>query len=161
MTRQITSISQIRNTSGRVYVRWSKSIALDSKRGHSLRYGSQAEAGLSACEIDKTWEDWRILRQIQEYQFTGSGSCWLVTGTEVGKGGDNEPLLADVVVIGKVSADLVSADYLKMWRDAEIAKRTQLLSRSTDAFARQGAQRDLDRLQADDRRTWQRMMYGQ
>jgi len=111
-SRTIKSLDQIKNTEGRVYVRWSKSIALDNKRGYSLRSGTSREAGLSACEIGKDWDDQRILRQIAEYSFVGT-SCWIVTGDEIGRGGDNEPLLTNVEVIGKVND--------KMLKDAEIA----------------------------------------
>ena len=111
-SRTIKSLDEIRNVDGRVYVRWSKSIALDNKRGYSLRSGTSRETGLSACEIGKDWNDRRILRQLAEYEFCG-GSCWIVTGDEIGRGGDNEPLLTNVEVIGKVNG--------KMLKDAKIA----------------------------------------
>lgn len=108
--KTIKSLNEIKNITGKVYVRWSKSISLDRKRGYSLRYGTQAEAGLSACEINTTREDWRILRQLNEYSFVG-GSCWLVSGDEVGTGADNEPLLRNVKLIGKVADNLAKADW--------------------------------------------------
>lgn len=156
--KTIKSLEEIKNTSGKIYVRWSKSIALDNKRGYSLRYGTQAEAGLSVCVIDQSWEDWRILRQIQEYKFVG-GSCWIVTGDEVGRGGDNEELLKNVVCIGKVSDELTSADYLKMWRDKAIADNEQRLAKITDNFAIEITKKAIEKLQTEDRKVWQRIMF--
>ena len=104
----IKFLSEIRNANGPVYVRWSKSITLDNKRGYSRRYGTMREVGLSACEIGKDWDDDRILRQLAEYEFCG-GSCWIVTGEQVGRGGDNEPLITNVELIGKVSKPLLKA----------------------------------------------------
>ena len=134
MTAKINTLDQIKNTSKKVYVRWSKSIALDNKRGYSLRCGTQSEAGLSCCEIDKTWEDWRILRQLSEYRFVG-GSCWIITGEEVGTGADNEPLLKNVNLIGKVSDSLLSINYRKAELEQTIADDEERLTRITDAIA--------------------------
>jgi hypothetical protein len=138
MTRTIKSLDQIRNADGKIYVRWSKSIALDNKRGYSLRAGTGREAGLSACEIGKDWDNDRILRQMAEYSFTG-GSCWIITGREVGRGGDNEPLLVDVQCIGKVS------DSLR--RDAEIALLKYYISTSTYTSQRKNFEAALAKLQ--------------
>lgn len=141
----IKSLNEIKNTSGRVYVRWSKSINLDNKRGYSLKYGTSAEAGLSACEIDKTWEDWRILRQIAEYSFCG-GYAWIVTGNEVGTGEDNEPLLKNVKLIGKVANSLLSVDWKSMKRDAEIDECRKQLSRTTNEIGIQIIKKSLEKL---------------
>lgn len=158
MAKTINSLNEIRNIDGKVYVRWSKSIDLDNKRGYSLRYGSEAEAGLSVCSIDPTWEDWRILRQIQEYSFLG-GSCWIVTGDEIGRGGDNEELLENVVCLGKVSNKLTSADYLKMWRDEAIADNERRLAKITDKSAIEITKKAIGKLQTEDRKVWQRIMF--
>lgn len=155
----IKSLDQIRKTGARIYVRWSRSLTRDQKRGYSLRCGTQAERGLSACEIDPTWEDWRILRQLGEYRFCG-GNCWIITGDEVGKGADNEPLLRNVKLIAKVSTDLLNADGLLAWRNAAIADDEARLTRITDEIARNIVQRQLDRLRSDDRKTWERILYG-
>lgn len=156
--KTIKSLEEIKNTSGKIYVRWSKSIALDNKRGYSLRYGTQAEAGLSVCAIDQSWEDWRILRQLQEYSFLG-GSCWIVMGDEIGRGGDNEELLDNVVCIGKVSDQLTSADYLKMWRDETIADEQRRLAKITNEIAIEIVKKSIAKLQTDDRKVWQRIMF--
>jgi hypothetical protein len=131
MTKTIKSLGEIRNVSGKIYVRWSDSITLDNERGYSIAYGTSAEAGLSSCKIDKTWDDWRILRQVMEYQFVG-GSCWIVTGDEVGTGADNEPLLANVKLIGKVGNNLLQTNWRKMEIEKDIADDEERLTRITD-----------------------------
>lgn len=134
--KTFSTVDQIKNISGKIYVRWSKSIALDNKRGYSLRYGTQAESGLSCCSIDQSWEDWRILRQLDEYVFCG-GSCWIITGEEVGRGGDNEELLANVKCLGKVNPELLKTNWRKMELEVEINKYQSALDRGEgDAIGR-------------------------
>jgi hypothetical protein len=156
--KTIKSLNEIKNITGKVYVRWSKSFNLDRKRGYSLRYGTQAEAGLSVCEINTTWEDWRILRQLNEYSFVG-GSCWLVTGDEVGTGADNEPLLRNVKLIGKVADNLAKADWLLMWRNEMIAREQARFENATDDWNRNYSQKLLEKLQSNDRKIWERIMF--
>lgn len=130
--KTIKSMMEIKNNPVHVYVRWSQSILLDIKRGHSLRYGSQTEYGLSACEIDPLWEDWRILRQIKEYEFTGAANCWLITGEVVGRGGDNEPLLINIRVLGKVSKKLLAINWRKLELQSLLAREEECLAIITD-----------------------------
>ncbi|MFA5424852.1 MAG: DUF6098 family protein [Phycisphaerae bacterium] len=134
--KQITDLNQIKNTGTKIYVRWSKSFAMDQKRGYSLRCGSSREVGLSCCEIDPTWEDWCILRQIHEYFFCG-GACWIITGDKVGTGGDDEPLLNNIKLVGKVSKKLLaqSENWRKMELVADIADAEDRLTRMTDEIA--------------------------
>ena len=139
------TLEEIKNANGKIYVRWSRSIALDNERGYSLRYGQEAEAGLSACSIDPSWEDWRILRQIQEYSFLG-GACWIVAGDEIGRGGDNEELLENVVCLGKVSEKLTSTDWKKMERNASIAELQERLTRITDPIGKIIVEKSLAKL---------------
>lgn len=145
--KTISTVDQIKSIDGKVYVRWSRSYRLDKERGYSLRYGSQAEAGLSCCEIDKTWADWRILRQLTEYQFCG-GSCWIITGDETGRGADNEPLLTNITVTGKVSSKLLATDWLAMKKEADIAWHRQKLAVLTDPIAIKIFEADLAKLLA-------------
>ena len=133
--KTISSLAQIRNIGGKVYVRWSKSIALDNKRGYSLRGGTTPEAGISCCVVKQDWEDYRILRQLNEYCFCGN-NCWLVTGDEVGRGGDGEELLINVECIGRVSDTLLGSGWERMKLEKEIADNSARLSKVTDAFAR-------------------------
>lgn len=143
--KSIKSLDQIKNTNGKVYVRWSQSINLDGKRGYSLKYGTSAEAGLSCCEIDTTWEDWRILRQISEYSFVG-GSCWIITGDVVGTGEDNEPLLSNVKLIGKVSDSLLAIDWQAMKKDVDIADYQERLTRIIDPIGKSIIEKALNKL---------------
>lgn len=134
-TRKINTVEEIRKIEGRVYVRWSNSFSDDAKRGYSLRYGREAEAGLSACEIDKDWEDWRILRQIREYEFVYGKHCYIITGEEAGKGGDNEPLLSNVKLIGEISKAMLKTDWVAMYYEAMIAKDEVRLQSITNQIA--------------------------
>ena len=133
----INSIAQIMEAfpTGKIYVRWSDSIALDQKREYSLRYGTDAEAGLSACEIDLSWETWRIVRQIMEYKFTGGKYCYLITGDRVGVGGDNEPLINNIKSVYKVGNGLLTFDWQRAQLESYIADATDRLSRITDKIA--------------------------
>lgn len=154
----IRSAEQIKKLEGKIYVRYSKSIALDNKRGYSLAYGTKAEAGLSACVIDQSWDTWRILRQIGEYKFCGT-NCWIITGNEIGRGEDNEELLKDVVVIGKVSNDLVNSDWLKMWRDELLSSEKQRHENAKDEWNKNFTAKMIAKLESDDRRIWERIMF--
>jgi hypothetical protein len=145
MSRKIKSLQQIREIEGRIYVRWSVSFDLDKERGYSLRFGTQREAGISVCEIKKEWADWRILRQLQEYRFCG-GSCRLITGNYVGRGGDNEELIRDIELIGTVSENLLAADWKSMKLEIEIEKCKDKLSRVTDPFAVKIYEEELEKL---------------
>lgn len=143
--KTIKTVDEIKKLNTKIYVRWSKSTALDNKRGYSLRCGTQAEAGISACIIDPSWEDWRILRQIQEYRFL-SDKCWIVTGDEVGRGGDNEELLENVICLGRVSETILSTDWQSLKRELEIADLQERLTRITDAIGRDIVQNKLNKL---------------
>jgi hypothetical protein len=52
-----------------------------------------------------------IARQVRTYQHLQSGDgdrrCWVVTGTVVDRGPDNEPLLEDMTVVGAVADTVV------------------------------------------------------
>lgn len=144
----ITTVDQLKSIPGKLYVRWSQSIKLDNTRGYSLRSGIAREAGLSACEVDQSWDAWRILRQLSEYSFAG-GHCWIVTGDEVGRGADDEPLLANVQMVGKVSPALLSTDWRKMQLQAEIAEYEAQLTRITDTIGRSIVAKSLARKQAE------------
>jgi len=154
--KTIKSLDQIRNIEGRVYVRWSKSIAKDKKRGYSLAYGTTPESGLSCGEITKDaegWEgaDWRLIEQLTEYKYLCGGTCWIITGDEIGTGEDNEPLLTNVEVIGKASADLTSLDGRLMYLDRYIAAKEASLAsdRITDAIAKKIAEESLANWRAE------------
>lgn len=148
--KTIKSLDQIKNIEGKVYVRWSKSIAKDKARGYSLAYGTSAEAGLSCCEITKDakgWEgeDWRLIRQLTEYKYICGGTCWIITGEVVGTGEDNEPLLKNVEIIGKASADITNLEWRQLELDQDIARTETALANGkiTNEIARKISEESL------------------
>ena len=107
--RQLAGLAESR---GKVYVRWSRSITLDRKRGHSINWaGMDAEAGLSAIEID--YQDdvvegdaaW-LARLVVDYSYLAHNGarCYVLTGRQVGTGADGETLLdaSTVTVLGTI-----------------------------------------------------------
>lgn len=140
MTKKITTLDEIRNHPEKVYIRWSNSFAKDQARGYSLRYGSQSEAGLSCVEIDPEWEDWRLLRKITEYEFTFARHCWVITGDYVGRGGDNEPLVANIRLVGEVDKSLLKTDWKKMQIEHYIAKTEARIERIPNEIDKEKAQ---------------------
>lgn len=135
-TAKIINLEQLKALEGDLYVRWSNSIKRDTARGYSLRCGTSAESGLSACKIERDWSDWRILRQLMEYRFTGAAHCWIITGRESGVGGDNEPLLRDVTVLAEIGDEIKSVNWRAMKLEEEIAKDEDRLTRITSESAR-------------------------
>ena len=149
MITTITTVDQIRRVASPVFVRWSNSIEQDIERGYSLRYGTQPEMGLSSNDLDKSWPDWRILRAIREYQFTRAENCWLITGRVVGRGGDNEPLLADVEVIGRVDESLLAVNWKRMKMEEDLARNMKALENITDPFAREITIKAINKIKAE------------
>jgi SPP1 gp7 family putative phage head morphogenesis protein len=160
---KIKSVDEIRELADKVgkpiYVRWSANPAADLKRGYSLRHGTAAEAGLSAVEIDPTWPEWRIIRQLGEYQFLG-GRLWIVTGRQVGLGGDNEPVLRDVKYIAEIDRAFATKDWLAVWREEAIAARRADLEKITDEIGRRIVMRELEQLLSDNPSIWHRIFYS-
>jgi SPP1 gp7 family putative phage head morphogenesis protein len=160
---KIKSVDEIRELADKVgkpiYVRWSANPAADLKRGYSLRHGTAAETGLSAVEIDPTWPEWRIIRQLGEYQFL-SGRPWIVTGRQVGLGGDNEPVLRDVKYIAEINRALATKDWLAVWREEAIAARRADLEKITDEIGRRIVMRELEQLLSDNPSVWHKIFYG-
>ena len=77
----------------RIYVRISNGPDADRAMGASRNHATgRREAGLSVNAVNET-------RHLTEYCFSLLGQpdayAWLLTGAEVGRGGDNEPVLAD------------------------------------------------------------------
>ena len=155
----IKSVEQIKQLEGTIYVRWSQSISMDKKRGYSLAYGTKRERGLSACVVDKSWDTWRILRQLGEYRFCGN-NCWIVTGDEIGRGEDNEELLDNITLIGKVSFNLIEIDWLKMWRDEKLAEEKNRNENSSDDWNREYSKKMIEKYESSDRSIWKRILYS-
>lgn len=101
-----------------VYVRYSRGPALDGKRGVSLNHQTgQREAGLSVNGLTEHSDLWGVnghtateyvATAIYEYVYLlmqgGRGTYpWLLTGTEVARGSDNEPLVQDWQPVARVA----------------------------------------------------------
>jgi len=145
-TNEINTLEDLKSIGETLYIRWSNSIEKDQERGYSLRYGTQAESGLSTNNVNTTWADWRILRSIQEYRFTGAKYAYVLTGEVAGRGGDNEPLLKNIKVHGIVSASLITANWRKMKAENDLASALDRLSRITNDFACKSTQKEIERL---------------
>ena len=64
----------------------------------------------------------------------------------VGVGQDNEPLLRNVVAVGKVARSLLAIDWRALKDAEDIQDLRDRLTRITDPIGRNIIQRDLDRL---------------
>jgi hypothetical protein len=94
-----------------LYVRWTRaSVARDLRLRRSFNNQSGLfEAGKSVNNLVPRlgWDSVMsprafVAQQLCEYSFLGS-TCYLLTGNEIGTGGDNEPVLGDcqfVAVVG-------------------------------------------------------------
>lgn len=107
----------------RVFVRYSRGPAADRKSGYASRNHAtgRQEAGLSCeqltpeawyCCNGRTARDW-IAMQVRSYGFMlaqgGRGTyAWVLTGREVGRGSDNEPLVADVAPVARLALAVVN-----------------------------------------------------
>ena len=136
-----------------IYVRWSN-VSPDQERA-SKRYGTQRENGLSACLLNIRWADWRLIRQLMEYQFTGAKHCWIITGRELRKrGGDNEPLLE----IGTIKV-LGEYDYKNApdWKALKIKEMEQTIAEAERKGNKWSAKYEREQLQlfiAKQNRKW-------
>jgi Family of unknown function (DUF6098) len=102
---------------GPLYVRFSSGLERDGADGSIDHESGLALPGLSVNPLrPPSWwrgrsvEEW-IGRQIRAYhhlkEHDDDRRCWVVTGTVIDRGPDNEPLLTDVAVIAVVAEELV------------------------------------------------------
>ena len=108
MTRKFDSLKEIEKfAKGRtLYVRWSGDPKGDVKRGYSRNHATgQAEGGLSVNGL--IVDLMPMSRQITEYQHSMLPICCLMTGDEVGRGSDNEPLIINAKVVGIITAKAI------------------------------------------------------
>lgn len=93
-----------------LYLRWGRL----PKCGQSRNYATgELESGISAYTAE--WnpatervefaEDGTLGGTAFGYVLSGRSDCYLLTGTEIGRGSDGEPLLVDARVIGKLRYD--------------------------------------------------------
>jgi len=93
-------------------IRYSKGPAADADEGSVDRESGAELPGLSVnpLEPERWWsrpvEDW-LARQLCQYRQVQENDpdrfAWVLTGREVGRGPDSEPLLADTVAIARVA----------------------------------------------------------
>jgi len=106
------------------FVRYSKSFAADAERGYSLGAGGRREGGLSAAWLHEDMDDLAdidyMARLLGDYSFLThrdkSAKGWILHGDVVGKGMDNEPLLANTEKVGRMSTKMV-ANLRRFMRD--------------------------------------------
>jgi hypothetical protein len=116
---ELVAFVQAEHAAGRtVYCRYSKGPAVDATPGNRSRNHAtgQAEAGLSVNRLNAPGHPEgasheRVIAGLAEYVITTIAHdgtyCWLLHGTEVGCGGDNEPLVTHVVPLGTVAPAVV------------------------------------------------------
>lgn len=105
----------VRGASEELFLRWSHGP--DADTGTSIDYESGLEMpGLSVTVLDAPpwWRrprrDW-LARQIHKYAHLGADSDrfgWVLSGREVGRGVDHEPLLAEVKPFARLDDRLVA-----------------------------------------------------
>jgi Family of unknown function (DUF6098) len=100
-----------------IYVRFSPGLDQDRVHGSVDHESGLPLPGLSVNPLrppswwrDRPEAEW-VARQVRAYHHLkendGDRRCWLVVGTVVDRGPDNEPLLTDVTVVGVVADGLV------------------------------------------------------
>ena len=107
-----SALTELAQAHGSVYIRWSRSIAADRRRGYSIDHSSgQAEGGLSVQEIAYT-EDciegtpgW-LACLVADYSYLAinGARCYVLAGERSGTGADNEPVIdaESMTVLGTI-----------------------------------------------------------
>jgi hypothetical protein len=112
-------VSLVAGATRPTYVRFSShppddqlDVSIDHESGLVLPGVAVNPMSAPAWWTGRPLEDW-IRRQIRTYAHLRSTDssrvCWLLTGREIGRGPDNEPLLADVVPLATISDSVVAA----------------------------------------------------
>jgi hypothetical protein len=109
----VDHVVELQRTVGRVYIRYSLGPAADAAEKSVDKESGCALPGLSANPVtpepwwDRPAEHW-VARQLCQYDHLADrpGTVgWLLTGTEVGRGPDCEPLIAEAVALAVISPD--------------------------------------------------------
>jgi hypothetical protein len=91
-----------------LYVRWETDGTKGIQRGYSVNHVSGArEAGLSANSLMTDGLEWLAV-SVLEYRGVCGLDGWIVGGEEIGRGSDNEPILANVRVVAPVTEAMVA-----------------------------------------------------
>ncbi|UNX54772.1 DUF6098 family protein [Georgenia sp. TF02-10] len=107
----LDEVAELQRAVGRVYLRYSAGPAADTGTSRDKESGCVLP-GLSTNPVtpepwwDRPAREW-VARQLCQYAHlaTGSNVGWLLTGTEVGRGPDCEPLLADTTALAVITDD--------------------------------------------------------
>lgn len=104
-------------TGRKVYVRYSAGPEADAEQTSRDYESGLPLPGLAALDLEPPawWSrptaDW-LARQICKYDHLGARDseqhAWLLAGRMVGRGPDNEPLLADVVALADIADELLT-----------------------------------------------------
>lgn len=105
--RSLGDVAGLRQLAAPLYLRYSEGPLVDAARDSRDGESGCLLPGLGATPLDpepwwdRTVEQW-VARQICQYAhlWGGARQGWVVTGREVGRGPDCEPLLADVHAVG-------------------------------------------------------------
>ncbi|MFC8192979.1 DUF6098 family protein [Cellulomonas sp. NPDC057328] len=110
VTRLDELVEVVQALGGTAYVRFS--AGPDTDRGNPSTDGESGATlpGLSVNRLtpEPWWErppgEW-MARQVCQYAHLGGGEryAWVLTGREVGRGPDSEPLVADVVPVARLA----------------------------------------------------------
>src|SRR3990167_4272724 len=107
------TVSALSEGDRQVFVRYSKSPVADCRRGVSHNYAVGRDEGGLSCEslacpawwpVNGRTRRGHLAMQVRSYAYLlgqglGGTRAWVLTGREVGRGGDNEPLVADAAPI--------------------------------------------------------------
>lgn len=111
----LEQLGRVVRDSGSVYLRYSCGFEADRESASRDGESGLTLPGLSVNPLTpEAWwsrplEDW-LARQICQYRHLAEKEerfAWILTGTAVGRGPDCEPLLTDVVPLGRVSDRLL------------------------------------------------------
>lgn len=106
-------VAMVRASSEPLFLRWSRGPEADGTASVDHESGLEM-SGLSATVLDAPdwWtrpaEDW-VARQIHKYAQLGGEDRfgWVLTGREVGRGVDHEPLLTEIRPVARLTDALV------------------------------------------------------
>lgn len=114
--QNLDHIKTVINEAGEpAFVRWSRGPKYDLKPGaRSMNQTTgQSEAGLSAQLLEPDFDPWVLARRIGEYEFLRFNgkdiSPHLYAGKVLGRGGDNEPVIAPTKYLGNLAPELLDA----------------------------------------------------
>ncbi|WP_369204455.1 DUF6098 family protein [Streptomyces sp. PU-14G] len=116
----LDALSDLVTQRGQLFVRWSRGPAVDLQRGSSMDdLTGAAMPGLSASPLDvEEWWAGRpvrvwVARRLYDYSHLprvrdARTRPWVLTGEELGRGPDNEPLVRHVCPLGWIAGQVIA-----------------------------------------------------